>query len=227
MKLSTLRVSIAINVLLVGVVIALGWHAMSVRGVSGSDAGQRVRFAATGPEPLANATTLKEMNAKLLACGFAPSQAKQLVLASLPKSPATAFEYWRPALVRQLSERLAEYDARQAQRGALIAAFGSSAADEPEFAEVFFPFADRWSYLSMSLQVALEAKLADEQRSRLVALREPGAAALPAPRTDVENVLGVEGAREYNIRESLLAQSLSNIGFNFSEQEFRSVPAGA
>jgi hypothetical protein len=221
MKLSALRVSIAINVLLVGMLGAVGWRAMSMSGAPNADA--RARVAAADPAVLGNGTTLKELNAKLLTCSFTESQAKQLVLASLRKPRVAAFEYWRSALARQLSDRIADYDLRQAQRGALIAAFGSSAADQPEFTEIFFPFADRWSYLSRSQQLALETKLADEQRSRLAALPTPGGASLPGPQVDVESVLGADAAREYHTRESLLAQSLSNIGFDFSEQEFRSV----
>jgi hypothetical protein len=223
MKLSALRISIAINVLLLGMLGAVGWRTMSVSDPPWTDADARSRLAATIPEILESATTLKELNAKLLGCGFTVPQAKQLVLASLRAPPAAAFEYWRSALIRQLSDGIAAYELRQAQRRALVEAFGTAAADQPEFAAVFFPFADRWSYLSKSQQSALEVKVADAQRSRLAALRTPGGAPQLSAQMDVEGLLGVDGAREYNNRESVLAQSLSNIGFDFSEQEFRSV----
>jgi hypothetical protein len=227
MKISVLKLSVAINVLLLVTATVLGIRMLSPSNLQGQSAAEEVaKHISSSAQATATATDVKRLYNQLTACGITAPNAKRLLAAPLPAATEGAYEYWRPTTIRQLSQQLAEYDARQLQRAALVKAFGKTAIDDDEFSKIFFPFAQRWSYLSRSQQATLEATLAHQQRNRLAAFRGRGIpidSRAPVATTELERLISIDGAREYNIHESALAQSLSNIGFNFSEEEFRRV----
>jgi len=233
MKITRLNISIVANAILLTTTSVLAWRIAhpEAHRVSNAISGERSQSAAVKDAAIVNnvALGLKSTYAKLTSCGFDDAHAKQLVTALLPAQEDAAYPYWRASVMKQLSERVTEYDDRQAKRAMLIAAFGPAAARDPPFAAVFQPFGQRWEYLSGEQRLALEDVLSQEQKARLTIVERTGASVTASRsaglQVKIQEAIGADGAREYNLRESTLSQSLGNTGFNFTENEFRGVYA--
>lgn len=189
--------------------------------------------ATRGPHPQAGESTMQAGDVttffdQLTAAGLSEQEAKRGLVAwleSLAPEPASK-EYWKPAYVSDARDRLARYQFREAARAALISAFGSSAADDPEFAPLFAPYRREFPFLTPAKQRAIEAIYASRD-ARLAAETsgngpKAAAEATEAATAEIEKLLTASELEEFRLRASPLANQLLATGFQFSESEFRS-----
>ncbi len=183
---------------------------------------------ATALEPLVNRVPEKAWDSsqhdKMLALSTLEADARAVNPPPLP-------EFWRSdADARIEAYRVQVEQQHDAMRRALVASYGSAAAEDPMFARLFRPLDARFSYLSSKSQLAL-AKL---QRARASGAVSTGLPAAPMP-TGTAAVMDRE--REFNravraalteteydayrLRESLSARQLRASGVIANEHEFR------
>jgi hypothetical protein len=133
-------------------------------------------------------------------------------------------EYWRPRVIRDGSARLREFDGLEAARRALTVVYGESAPTDDAFAEVFSPRRQRWSFLPPETQRAAEAVIANDLRDRV---QRSSPVQSPAERDELNKklraVMTDQQFHEFELRESVLADQLTAIDFQFSEDEYRKV----
>jgi hypothetical protein len=140
----------------------------------------------------------------------------------------------------------ADYEARYAAvmfrltagiREALIAQFGDSARDEPQFRRLFYPLDAVLPFLSPDQQLALQhLRFERDQRLRADAGHSPTPPAINGPpssasstvpaaeaefRRALSDLLGPDALFELELRDSAIARQLRSSGVGLSESEFR------
>lgn len=156
--------------------------------------------------------------------GASDQLAYRIALAAARAATGTAIpaEYWKPAPERAAASREAEYKSTQAARELLLRSFGPAAKDQPAFFDLFQPDRERLPFLSADKQMALQQILFETSNGGLTFARaEKGTD--DERSTRIRALLSEEELAEYQLRESPAAVRLANIGFDFTEQEFRAV----
>jgi hypothetical protein len=176
---------------------------------------------------------LTELYRDLTRAGLNESKAKPVLVALLTQMPTgdLATEYWKPATPRAVAQQAQRLQNESAARSFLLDQFGQGALSDPAFASLFKPLGPGFEFLSSDKQVALSRMSLQRQQDRLAATSDVAStfdyqAELAAARQfdeSVRQLLTPPEYFEYQVRSSPQAQSLTMLGFDFSEREFREV----
>ncbi|MBM0106557.1 hypothetical protein JM946_17650 [Steroidobacter sp. S1-65] len=217
--------SLALNAALIAILI-FAKDGSDVSAVS------REKTAATSPSdsrppPAANTEELRSTLEQLRAKGIEPGLVKKFMVSLVqaePAAPARAF--WEPRFRQIATEEVARFEQQQRAEQTLTTLFGAEAQYDPAFAPVFLPLHKDFDFLSADKLRGLQALIAQANRTLASLPIEPG---LSVKRSEVmaqlnagvEQLLGADEFREYELRRSSIAQQLRELEFELDESEFR------
>jgi len=178
------------------------------------------------------ASGAKDILTEIQGLKIPPAAAKQMVAAYFEWKVApqsSIYPYWQSPAVRDARNRITRYQIDEAKRQALIAAFGQSVSDDPDFASIFQPYRDKYPFLSTAKQLEIERLSLEVDRSLLNSGSTPIQAqsiltkARQVFTAALETLLTKEEFAQYQLRESPAAKMLANSGFNFNQNEFDAI----
>jgi hypothetical protein len=209
-----------------------GTTATTAPVASAGDATPTASSSQAAAEPAVHAPELSGALKQIQTLELPSPARKRLIVAYLafinsPESPA--FAYWAPPALREAEERIRAFEVADAARKIVRSEYGDAALDDPEFAFLFRPYADRYPNLSATKQLELQRISIVPMRALVASNLSPIQAqvAVKASQREVEaeisRLLSPAEWQEYQRKESSAVRSLANSGFKFTQQEFDAV----
>jgi len=175
---------------------------------------------------------LKSALDQIQALQLPPATRKRLIvtyLTSVVAPGSQPFAYWEPSAVRDARERLQRYETDEAARQQLRSTFGDGVMDDPEFAFLFRPYADRYPALDSAKQLELQklslipAKALIDSELSPIQAQVRIKAAQREMYAQIAKLLSPQEMQEYDRKESPAARALASGGFRFTQTEFDAV----
>lgn len=167
----------------------------------------------------------------LLAEGLNHQQTKPLVLAKLKQDYIHTIKhpedrYWEDTPLAQINYILAIYQGFELVRNGLLAIYDAPVIQDPLFAEMFYPLAMQFPFLSSEQQLTVQrVQLDTQKRATELQMKSPNGIAMLSKEQSPANVLAKtlnsRALEEYLLRSSPLATTMRRSGVSFTETNFR------
>ena len=174
--------------------------------------------------------SLQDYHQKLLAQGFTTDQTKPLIFSRLKAQYIDSIQrpddqFWRHQPLSQINYMESIAAGYESIRGQLTDLYGAEILTDPLFADMFYPMANQYPFLSSSEQIAVQKMQIEMQKYSTQLQAEGGSPRSVSPeRTPANmlaNLLGEQATKEYMLRTSPLANKMRKSGLTFTEGSFR------